>query len=596
MKLDPRHPVHGYAAAHQNDSAMCLSERLACKRHVQDLSRIGDTDFPYVFDDTRMERIYDWFEKVCQHTRGPLVGQHIHLLDWQKFQMGCIAGWVHKDSGARRFRKVFDLRARGNAKSSEASGLALYGMCGDVWYPPNHPESKIFESSPEVECAAVDRGQAKRVWGDAKEMALRSPLILKHLDVKETYVKHKTRGGWMRALSRDTKNKDSGAPTMVILDEYHAHPTSIIHDTLWNSFGKRTQALMVIISTAGGSADTSPCYREYELCKFILEVCAGAQQDPAARRKFDTYFVMIRELEKDDDVHDERIWLKANPILRVENAYSKELRDQIRSEHDAAYSMNDTIAIREWLTKRTNQWQRLSDAYYFERCVEAWEECRMEPEELDVLIRGKDALVGIDLSKRIDLTASVLAIALEDGRIAVRAFGFMPKNTLAYHEKMDKIPYSEWAAQGWLVVTDGDVTDYDWVQTYTEREAERCMLRILEWCMDPANAVPFAVAITRKYGQDAAIDVRQGTMSLNAPTKLFRELVLQRRVVHDGNPLLLAHLMNAVEFKDDKENIRLTKKTKDSVQRIDLAAATMNAMARIQVRDKETTDMDDLFF
>ena len=39
-------------------------------------------------------------------------------------------------------------------------------------YPPYQPELAVYEMEPEVECAAVDRGQALRVFGDAKKIAL----------------------------------------------------------------------------------------------------------------------------------------------------------------------------------------------------------------------------------------------------------------------------------------------------------------------------------------------------------------------------------------------------------------------------------------
>ena len=79
---------------------------------------------------------------------------------------------------------------------------------------------------PEVECAAVDRDQAKRVWGDARAMAETSEDIAKRLEVRASIIWHKKRKGWLRALSRETKNKDSGAPCIVIIDEYHSHQTS----------------------------------------------------------------------------------------------------------------------------------------------------------------------------------------------------------------------------------------------------------------------------------------------------------------------------------------------------------------------------------
>ena len=50
----------------------------ACQRHLDDLKRIGDPDFPYVFDVTRADRIYRWFT-LCIQSRGPEAGQPVQL-------------------------------------------------------------------------------------------------------------------------------------------------------------------------------------------------------------------------------------------------------------------------------------------------------------------------------------------------------------------------------------------------------------------------------------------------------------------------------------------------------------------------------------
>jgi phage terminase large subunit-like protein len=146
-----------------------------------DLKRQGTDGFPYVFDETRAERIFRWFG-MCRHVRGPFQGQPIELLDWQIFDLGCSFGWVHMDSGARRFRVSFEERARGNVKTTEKSGECLYFMCADAIYPPGQPNLAVYEHMPEIECAAVDREQAKRVWGDARAMALFSPDIEKRME------------------------------------------------------------------------------------------------------------------------------------------------------------------------------------------------------------------------------------------------------------------------------------------------------------------------------------------------------------------------------------------------------------------------------
>jgi len=57
--------------------------------------------------------------------------------------------------------KSFEEQARGIVKSTEKSGECLYFMCADGLYPPGKPEEIIYETMPEIECAAVDREQGK---------------------------------------------------------------------------------------------------------------------------------------------------------------------------------------------------------------------------------------------------------------------------------------------------------------------------------------------------------------------------------------------------------------------------------------------------
>ena len=111
-----------------------------------------------MFDTTRADRIIRWFGQ-CIQVRGVEQARAIELQPWQVFDLGCTYGWVHKDTGARRFSRTYNKRARGNFKSTEKSGQALYHMCGDAMYPPYHPELAVFEREPEVECAAVGAGE-----------------------------------------------------------------------------------------------------------------------------------------------------------------------------------------------------------------------------------------------------------------------------------------------------------------------------------------------------------------------------------------------------------------------------------------------------
>lgn len=120
---------------------------------------------------------------------------------------------------------------------------------------------------------------------------------------------------------------------------------------------------MQIISTAGKDAENSPCKKEYDsLCKML----------DGDTPMIETYYVMIRELEKADDPHNEQNWVKANPILQEDNEYAQELKKQIRIEHDEAYNSADPQKIREWLTKRVNLWQADSENKYMSGIMDKW--------------------------------------------------------------------------------------------------------------------------------------------------------------------------------------------------------------------------------
>lgn len=567
--LQALHPTTRYAVEIVSGlRPSCKREWQACERHLKDLKRQGTEEFPFVFDETRADRIFDWFEKCCRHVRGPMSGELIKLVPFQFFDLGNIFGWVHIETGARRFKKSFNMRARGNVKSTEMSGIGLYGMAGDCIYPPGRPDLRQYESSPEVECAAVDRGQAKRVWGDAKLMAEGSPDIRKRLDIKETYIRHKSRGGFIRPLSKDTKNKDSGASCWVILDEYHAHRTSLIHDTLFSGFGKRWQSHMAIITTAGVDAENSPAKKEYDICCKILD---GEIED-------ETYFIMLRELDNGDDPHDKTNWVKANPILQDDNEYSRGLREQVETEYNLAYGSGDPAKIREFLIKRMDLWQTDSEDKYMTGCMDKFKKLAVSKEEFFRLTHKSDVWLGLDLSKTTDLTATGYVARLPDGRFAVTAHGFMPEERAQQHEHSDRVPYKHWAKEGWCTLTEGSVTDYRYIKTHIHDCELDNGWNILEVCYDPYNATHFTQELEAE-GYDR-VEIRQGVMTLSEPTKFFRELVLKGLLVHDGSPLLTWCVSNAIEVQDNNGNIKLSKKHKDDSQRIDLLAAIINGMVR----------------
>ena len=326
-------------------------------------------------------------------------------------------------------------------------------------------------------CLVVDRNQAKRVWGDARLMGEKSAAISKYLIIKKTYITSKTRAGWLRPLSKDTKNKDSGAPCLVIVDEYHAHPNSEVVDVLQSGFGKRYQSLMFYISTAGKDAENNPCKREYDIASRIL---SGEITD-------ENYFAMIRELDEGDNPSDKLCGLRLIlfcSMRRIHNSVS--LMEQIEKEHNIAYGSSDPDKIREFLTKRCDLWQQDSEEKYLSsEQLNTWKELAVPLKEFQQLIKGRDHIAGYDLSKKIDLTAYGGCCYLDDGRVAVWAHGFIPEESVQIHEKKDNVPYRSWIRDGWVTETPGAVVDYDTMSEYVDTFIGFMGKKPNEDCFDP---------------------------------------------------------------------------------------------------------------
>ncbi|PCN42074.1 terminase, partial [Brevibacillus laterosporus] len=156
-------------------------------------------------------------------------------------------------------------------------------------------------------------------------------------------IQHLKSESFIAALSKDAGKTGDGFNVQAgIIDEYHAHPTSEIYDVLVSGMGARSQPLMMIITTAGFNLHY-PCYSvEYKYISRIL--------DPHSSIENEEYFVMVNELDKDDDIKDESVWIKANPILCSYEEGMAYLRGELKAALDVPEKM------RNYLTKNMNRW------------------------------------------------------------------------------------------------------------------------------------------------------------------------------------------------------------------------------------------------
>ncbi|PWK05310.1 terminase large subunit [Tumebacillus permanentifrigoris] len=532
-----------------------LYVKLACERHLNDLLRQGTEGFPYVFSEKKAKRIFK-FAKYCRHVKGELAGQPIKLDPFQKFILGSIFGWVHTDTKLRRYNKAYVQVARKQAKSTKLSVVGLYMLTVDG------------EGGPEVYATATKKDQAKIVFDDSKAMVNKSPDLKQRLKVtREAIKKRDDEIAKFVPLSKDTKTADGYNPHLGILDEYHAHPTSEMYDVLESGMGQRAQPLLFIITTAGFDL-SAPCYSEYEYCCKILK---GDMEN-------DNYFIYIAQLDEEDDINDESVWIKANPLSAQTERGMKYLRQQLLESKDKPEKQ------RSVLTKNFNKWINMRPAGYMN--MDKWKLCAAKLGEFPDL-RGRICYVGIDLSKRIDLSSVAFIFPLEDGIFAVKSHSFIPSETLTQKQMTDKQDYSKWVRDGWITATEGAVIDYEYIKRYIIDTAVENEWVIQEICYDPYNATQFAQGMMIEGYE--MVEIRQGMKTLSEPTKSFRDLVYDLKVIHEDNPVLNWAMTNAVQKDDANENIMLDKKK--STERIDPAAALVNAHVRAMLRVESNNEI-----
>ncbi|MGH0447718.1 terminase large subunit domain-containing protein, partial [Bacillus mycoides] len=98
--------------------------KLACQRHLDDLEKSKLAPFVYYFDEEKADRLLEYAETL-------LIGEGeevepLILASFQAFIFGSLHGWVHKETGYRRFRSSYVQVGRQNGKSMMNGVLGTY--------------------------------------------------------------------------------------------------------------------------------------------------------------------------------------------------------------------------------------------------------------------------------------------------------------------------------------------------------------------------------------------------------------------------------------------------------------------------------------
>ena len=226
---------------------------------------------------------------------------------------------------------------------------------------------------------------------------------------------------------------------------------------------------------------------------------------------------------------------------------------------------NDSTAEVGIKTKTFNMWCSSSMVWIPPEIVVQ----NMQGLSLDDYI-GYTGVIGVDLGAVNDLTAVSLMIPTLDKKYFFN-WSFLPEETFKTHP--NKELYEKFIKEGSLILTPGNVTDFDFVANKI-REINS-IIPVTDVYYDKWNATQFAITMT-EMGFNL-IEFSQAIGNYNAATKEFQRLMLTNEMVIDRSANFLWQ-MTCVSLKVDHNGNCKPQKTAWQTQKIDNIIAATTAL------------------
>ena len=424
----------------------------ACKYIKEACQRYLDWFNIYEFREEKVNNVINFISHL-KHFVGKHNGKPFILLPYQQWIIYNIFGFYYPNTDKRVINYVYLELARKNGKTAFAAAISLYMLCADG------------ENGSEVEMVANSAKQAKICFDMSSN-------FLSSIDKKGKYftryrdkIKFDKTKSFLQILSSDASGNDGYNSYCFVLDECHEQKDSRLWDVMCSSQGMRENSLAMITTTAGFNL-YGFCYSYRRTC---TEILSGLKKD-------DSQFVAIYTMDDDDDWSDSNNWIKSNPSLGV-TVNESYLQQQIEK---AKNNTSLEVGIR---TKNLNQWISTSDIWISnDLLMDATEKVNLDD------FKESTCYIGVDLASVSDLTAVSVMIPI-DGKFYFKTKYYLPQSALKDNSNCEL--YKDWKRKGYLTITDGNVTDYDYLLSDIIKVSNKLFIDKIAY--DAYNATQWAV-------------------------------------------------------------------------------------------------------
>lgn len=479
------------------------------------------------------ELVIDFAENFGVVTKDSVAGVAGDPLHLREWQKQLIRHVFAGEDGYYRHAINLILMPRKNGKSALGSIFGLYSLILGV-------------RGAEVYSVAAEKEQARIVFQDAKRMIEASEELTNITKLYRDAIELPSEGSVYRVLSAEAYSKEGLNPSAVIFDELHAQPNRELFDVMSLAMGARGRlATLIAITTPGVKTDsTGQDSIAYSLYQYGQKVARGEVKD-------ETFFMAAWEAPIEADHRDPKTWEISNPGF-----------GDICSAEDFASAVKRTPEP-EFRTKRCGQWVSSAVSWL---PTGAWEAC-----EGEIDLDGKEYIIGFDGSFSGDSTVLIGAtIEAEPHVFMIQAW----EKDVTIHDDL------------WRV---------DILQVENKiREFVAANPNVKEIVCDPYRWQRSMQVLMEEGYPIVEYPSTNARRMVTACAKFF-DAVVEKRLKHDGNPLLARHLSNAV-VKQDNLGIRIVKENRSSTRKIDAAVAAVIAVDRaLQVRIEPEQQMPGVY-
>lgn len=569
IKTKYHDPATLYAFAVLNGTKLAgYKIKLASFRHLMDLKRQGQPDFPYHYDIDEANKLLR-FAKICPNVD---TGEPTKLMEWQEFTFALMFGW-RDEGGNKRFTRVIDSVSRGQGKTYQMAILICFSFLIE----------SVGWSNQDYLVASINFKQTMKLFGYVASM-MRKIIQIEpfksyanevNLYIQSDQIIMKKNNNVLRAISLEAGQYDSYHFRTAIFDEIGEVKSRKVVSKIISGQVKVPNHQFIQISTSYPDP-TVPFHDDQKM------VIQAMEQD--WKRDADSYLGLIWSQDNLDETYKPETWVKSNPLLDLPDQHD-ELMKGLKDKRDSDLLTGN---ITDFQTKNLNMWLKQStDSFLTLKDVEDAVDDEFE-------IDGHQVFVGFDYSMFSDNTALSFVYPYENDKFHIEQHSFIPwqqAGSIEAKEKQDGIAYRTYSKYCTITAHPQGIINpeqiYRWLLAYVERHN----LKVKFFGYDRYGSYQVK-NITESLNVNTdwnIMDIQQRTSALANPTKFLQELFITHKVSIPNDPVLQKSLLNAV-VKADKIGIQVDKDK--ATLKIDVVDAIIDALYQAMYYFDDNADIN----